>query len=173
MDSVDSSSVGDSSKIEKECLLQSVEPSLIPGLPDDVALSCLARVPRKYHPVLNCVSKRWRELVASEECASYRLSHHLEETWIYSLCRDKSEQLCLYALDPDQYRRGWRQIHGLPSSFLKRKGVGFEVLGRKIYLFGGCGWIEDATDEVYSYDASMNIWAKASPLSTARYSFQC
>lgn len=163
--------MADCSKIEVDCPLQSVEPSLIPGLPDDVALSCLARVPRKYHSVLNCVSKRWRELVASEEWFSYRLNHHLEETRIYSLCRDKSEQLCICALDPDQFRKGWKRIHGLPGSFLRRKGVGFEVLGKKIYLFGGCGWIEDATDEVYSYDASMNTWTRAAPLSTARCFF--
>ncbi|KAH6779875.1 hypothetical protein C2S52_011112 [Perilla frutescens var. hirtella] len=171
MDSAESYSVGNSSKIEIECLLQSVKPSLIPGLPDDVALSCLARVPRKYHPVLNCVSKRWRELVVSEEWFSYRQIHHLEETWIYSLCRDRSEQLCIYALDPEQFRRGWKQIHALPGSFLRRKGVGFEVLGKKIYLFGGCGWIEDATDEAYSYDASMNTWTRVAPLSTARCFF--
>ncbi|KAH6771843.1 hypothetical protein C2S51_010247 [Perilla frutescens var. frutescens] len=151
MDYVESYSVENSSKIEIECLLQSVKPSLIPGLPDDVALSCLARVPRKYHPVLNCVSKRWRELVTSEEWFSYRQIHQLEETWIYSLCRDKSEQLCIYALDPEQFRRGWKQIHGFPGSFLRRKCVGFEVLGKKIYLFGGCGWIEVATRYSFYY----------------------
>ncbi|GFP93001.1 F-box/kelch-repeat protein skip4 [Phtheirospermum japonicum] len=92
---------------------------------------------------------------------SYRLKHNSKETWIYALCRDKSEQLCMYVLDPDQLKMGWRQIHGLPSRCLKRKGVGFEVLGKKVYLFGGCGWIEDASDEVYCYDASVNTWARA------------
>ncbi|XP_070681804.1 F-box/kelch-repeat protein SKIP4-like [Malus domestica] len=51
---------------------------------------------------------------------------------------------------------------------MKRKGMGFEVPGKKVYLLGGCGWCEDATDEVYSYDASLNAWGEASPLSTAR-----
>ncbi|KAG6437699.1 hypothetical protein SASPL_102625 [Salvia splendens] len=171
MDCVESFTNVDCSKMETDSLLKSLDQSLIPGIPDDVALSCLARVPRKYHPVLTCVSKSWRYLVGSEEWFWYRLNHHLEETWIYSLCRDKSEQLCMYALDPNQFRRGWRQIHGPPGSFLRRKGVGFEVLGKKIYLFGGCGWIEDATDEVYSYDASTNTWARGAPLPTARCFF--
>ncbi|KAG9450983.1 hypothetical protein H6P81_010948 [Aristolochia fimbriata] len=40
---------------------------LINGLPDDLALLCLARVPRRYHHNLKCVSKRWKELVHSIE----------------------------------------------------------------------------------------------------------
>lgn len=158
------------SNVGADCPIQSVKQSLIPGLPDDIALSCLARVPRKNHPVLNCVSKRWKELVSSEEWCSYRLKHQLEETWIYALCRDKSDQLCMYVLDPGQSKRVWKQIHGLPGSCLRRKGIGFEVLGKNVYLFGGCGWVEDATDEVYCYDASLNTWTTAGSLSTARYS---
>ncbi|KAH0970616.1 hypothetical protein GBA52_022772 [Prunus armeniaca] len=54
-------------------------------------------------------------------------------------------------------------------SVLKRKRHGFQVLGNKVYLLGGCGWCEDATHrEVYCYDASLNAWSEASPLSTAR-----
>ncbi|KAL8500016.1 hypothetical protein ACS0TY_019852 [Phlomoides rotata] len=165
------SPTGGGSNVGTDCSNQSVEQSLIPGLPDDIALSCLARVPRKYHPVLNCVSKRWKELVSSEEWCSYRSKHQLEETWIYALCRDKSDQLCMYVLDPGQSKRVWKRIHGLPGSCLRRKGVGFEVLGKKVYLFGGCGWIEDATDEVYCYDASLNTWSTAGSLSTPRCFF--
>ncbi|PQQ02406.1 F-box/kelch-repeat protein SKIP4 [Prunus yedoensis var. nudiflora] len=51
--------------------------------------------------------------------------------------------------------------------------MGFEVLGNKVYLLGGCGWCEDATGEVYCYDASLNAWSEASPLSTARCYFAC
>ncbi|KAL0428875.1 UNVERIFIED_CONTAM: F-box/kelch-repeat protein SKIP4 [Sesamum radiatum] len=112
--------VRDGTKIGLEGLIESEKPTLIPGLPDDIAFSCLARVPRKYHPVLNCVSKRWRELICGERV---------------------------------------------------RKGVGFEVLGKKVYLFGGCGWIEDATDDVYCYDATMSTWTRAGSLSTPRCFF--
>lgn len=166
-------SIGDSAEIGIEGLIELEKPSLLPGLPDDIALCCLARVPRKYHAVLNCVSKRWRELLCDEEWFSYRMKHRLEETWIYALCRDKSEQLCMYVLDPEQLKSGWKQIQGLPDQCSKRKGIGFEVLGKNIYLFGGCGWIEDATDEVYCYDASANTWSRAGSLSTPRYSVCC
>ncbi|KAL6981955.1 hypothetical protein U1Q18_023576 [Sarracenia purpurea var. burkii] len=146
---------------------------LICGLPDDIALFCLARVSRKYHTLLKCVSKRWRELVCSEEWQSYRRKHNLDETWIYALCRDKFEQLCCFVLDPHASRRCWKRIQDLPPCSLKRKGMSFEVLGNKIYLLGGCGWVEDATSEVYCYDAAMSAWNKASPLSTARCYFAC
>ncbi|XP_051147364.1 F-box/kelch-repeat protein SKIP4 [Andrographis paniculata] len=152
-------------------IIRSENPALLPGLPDDVALCCLARVPRWFHPILNCVSRRWRKLLCGEELHQYRLKHHLEETWVYALCRDKNEQLCMYMLDPNQLKRGWKRIDGLPVRFFKRNGVGFEVLGKKIYLFGGCGWIEPATDEVYCYDGSANMWSRGSSLSTARSFF--
>ncbi|KAG2725196.1 hypothetical protein I3760_01G055600 [Carya illinoinensis] len=143
------------------------EPPLICGLPDDIALLCLARVPRKYHTLLKCVSKRWRDLVCSEKWHSYRQKHKLDETWVYALCRDKFDRACCYVLDPNSSRRCWKPIEGLPPRSVKRKGIGFEVLGKKVYLLGGCSWSEDATNEVYCYDASMSSWSDAAPLSTA------
>lgn len=146
---------------------QAQEP-LICGLPDDIALFCLARVPRVYHIVLKCVSRRWRDLVRSKDWHDYRRKHNLDETWIYALCRDKFECVCCYVLDPNSSRRSWKQIQGFPSHSLQRKGVGFEVLGNKLYLMGGCRWSEDANDEAYCYDASINTWTEANPLPTAR-----
>ncbi|KAL3517159.1 hypothetical protein ACH5RR_024061 [Cinchona calisaya] len=147
--------------------------SLIPGLPDDISFFCLARVPRKYHAVLKCVSRRWRDLVSSDEWYLYRKQHHLAETWIYALCKDKFDHLCCYVLDPSRLLSGWKRIQGLPSCCLKRRGMGFEVLGKKVYLFGGCGWIEDATNETYCYDAATNSWSEAASLSVARCYFAC
>lgn len=161
MELTDSGSVTNQTNIEQSSILY--------GLPDDIAILCLARIPRKYHANLKCVSKRWRELVCSQEWHSYRQKHNLAETWIYALCRDKSENRSFYMLDPNMSKKGWKRVQNLPPRSLKRKGMGFEVLGRKIYLMGGCGWIEDATDEVYCYDAAMNTWNEAPSLSTARY----
>ncbi|XP_050237732.1 F-box/kelch-repeat protein SKIP4 [Mercurialis annua] len=146
---------------------------LISGLPDDVALFCLARVPRKYHAVLKCVCRKWRDLVCSEEWYAYRLNNNLSETWIYALCRDKFELIWCYELDPYDSRRCWRLVQGLPSQCLKRKGMGFETLGKKVYLLGGCGWSEDATDEAYCFDVARNSWSGAASLSTARCYFAC
>ncbi|KAG9139451.1 hypothetical protein Leryth_020697 [Lithospermum erythrorhizon] len=146
---------------------------LIPGIPDDIAFSFLVRIPRKYHGILNCVSKRWRELVSSDEWYVHRRKHHMEETWVYALCRDKFGQLSCYVLDPDQLKRGWKRISDPPSRCLKRKGIGFEVSKRKLYLVGGCDWAEYATDEVYCYDTARNVWNEAPSLSIPRCYFAC
>uniref|UniRef100_A0A2P2JYP8 F-box/kelch-repeat protein SKIP4 isoform X1 n=2 Tax=Rhizophora mucronata TaxID=61149 RepID=A0A2P2JYP8_RHIMU len=146
---------------------------LISGLPDDISIFCLARVPRLYHTVLKCVSRRWRDLVCSEEWRTYRRKHHLCETWLYALCCDRSEQMCCYVLDPNSSRRCWKLIPDFPSRCLKRKGIGFEALENRIYLLGGCGWLEDATDQAYYFDVSRNSWREATPLSTARCYFAC
>lgn len=159
---VEDSSSGDNSELDPEAS------RLIPGLPDDIALFCLARVPRRHHVLLKCVSRKWRDLVSGEEWYSYRKKHDLQESWIYALGRDKSEQLCCYVLDPTRLKRGWKPILGLPHRCIRRKGVGFEVLGKKLFLFGGCGWIEDATNEVYCYDATMNKWNQATSLVVPR-----
>ncbi|CAL9217689.1 unnamed protein product [Arabidopsis halleri] len=55
-----------------------------------------------------------------------------------------------------------------------REGMGFAALGKRLFVLGGCGWLEDATDEVYCYDAAINTWFDVVPsLSTKRCYFAC
>lgn len=42
-------------------------PSLFLSLPNDIVVNILARVPRRYHPILSCVSKKLRSFVSSSE----------------------------------------------------------------------------------------------------------
>lgn len=140
---------------------------LITGLPDDIAFFCLARVPRRYHHVLKCVSRRWRAMVCSDAWHLYRQEHNLDEAWIYALCRDNDGQACFCLLDAE--RRCWKSFQGVLPQFLRRAGIACEALGKKLYLLGGCSLSEDASDEVYCYDASTNSWDEAAPLKTARY----
>ena len=140
---------------------------IISGLPDDIALFCLARVPRRYHHVLKCVSRRWRALICGETWHLYRREHNLDEAWVYALCRDNEGRTCFYLLDAE--RRCWKPFHDVMPQFLKRTGIACEALGKKLYLLGGCRLVEDASDEVCCYDASTNSWEEAAPLKTARY----
>ncbi|KAM7275981.1 hypothetical protein ACFE04_017847 [Oxalis oulophora] len=154
-----------------EIIINNNQIPIINGLPDDIALACLARLPIKYHTLLKCVSKRWRDLVHSQHWHLYRKQNFLLQTLIFALCRDNFHQSCIYVLDPNSRTRRWKRIYGMPPPTLKRKGMGFEALGNKIYLLGGCTWSEDATQDVYCFDASMNMWTQAAPLSTARCYF--
>ncbi|KAL0390373.1 UNVERIFIED_CONTAM: F-box/kelch-repeat protein [Sesamum calycinum] len=51
-----------------------VQPPLIPGLPDDLAIACLIRVPRVEHNKLRLVCKRWFKLLAGNFFYSLRKS---------------------------------------------------------------------------------------------------
>lgn len=144
---------------------------LISGLPDDIALLCLARVPRQYHHILRCVSKRWRDLLCSEEWHSCRQKNTLEETWVYLVAKDRSNRNCCYVLDLDPTRRCWKLLQVLRTPCSDKYGICVEALGKKLYLLGGCTWQIDATNEVHCYDASKNKWEVAAPMPTARCYF--
>ncbi|XP_010413425.1 PREDICTED: F-box/kelch-repeat protein SKIP4 [Camelina sativa] len=147
--------------------------ALISGVPDDISESCLARVPREYHMAMKCVSRRWRDFVCSDEFCDYRKKFNLPESWIYALCRDLSGGVFLHMLNPFSSRRSWKRIHEY-QYIPKREGMGFTALGKRLFMLGGCGWLEDATDEVYCYDAAMNTCCDVvPPLSTKRCYFAC
>lgn len=57
---------------------------LIPGLPHDIGILCLARVPRRDHQRLKCVSKKWRDFLSSE-VYFYRQRLGIADSWIYAL----------------------------------------------------------------------------------------
>ncbi|XP_031503421.1 F-box/kelch-repeat protein SKIP4 [Nymphaea colorata] len=145
--------------------------SLIHGLPDDLALLCLARVPRTYHHVLKCVSKRWKALLCSDVWYSCRQNLQLAESWVYAFCRDSCDCLCIYVLDPS--RRCWKHIKDPPIPCMKRYGMAYAVLERKLYLLGGCGESEDASDDAYCYDALTDTWEKVASLLVPRCHFAC
>ncbi|CAA7406061.1 unnamed protein product [Spirodela intermedia] len=153
------------------CQVDGYHPPLISGLPDDIALLCLARIPRRYHNILRCVSKRWKSLLANEEFQSCRQKHYLQESWVYAICRDNNGRTSYYVFDPNSTRRCWTCLQGVPPQCLKREGMSFETTGTKLFVLGGCSWHEDATDDVYFYDASTNAWGKATSMPTARCYF--
>jgi len=140
---------------------------LIHGLPDEIALICLARVPRRFHNVLRCVSKRWRELLCSEEWHICRNRNNLDESWIYVICRETG--IKCYVLAPDPSSRSLRVMHIIEPPCSGRQGVTIEALDKRLFFLGGCSWLNDATDEVYCYDASSNCWSAAAPMPTPRY----
>ncbi|KAL1219163.1 F-box/kelch-repeat protein SKIP4 [Cardamine amara subsp. amara] len=150
-----------------------VEEMLISGVPDDISNFCLARVPREHHMAMKCVSKRWRDFVCSDELCHYRRKFDLAESWIYALCRDISGRVFIHVLNPFSSRRSWKRITEYPNIPM-REGMGFAALGKRLFVLGGCGWLEDAIDVVYCYDAAMNSWLDlVPPLSTKRCFFAC
>ncbi|XP_047080836.1 F-box/kelch-repeat protein SKIP4-like [Lolium rigidum] len=146
-----------------------LETPLLHGLPDEIALLCLARVPRHCHNALRCVSRRWKALLCSEEWHSYRKRNNLDESWIYVICRGTGCKC--YVLAPDPATRTLKVIRVMEPPCSAREGISIEALDRRLFLLGGCSWLKDANDEVYCYDASSNSWSKAAPMPTARCYF--
>ncbi|KAG8057875.1 hypothetical protein GUJ93_ZPchr0002g23668 [Zizania palustris] len=143
--------------------------SLIHGLPDEIALLCLARVPRCYHNTLRCVSKSWRVLLCSEEWHSCRKRNNLDESWIYVICRGTG--IKCYVLAPDPTTRSLKLMKVMEPPCTSREGISIESLDKRLFLLGGCSWLRDANDEVYCYDATSNCWSRVAPMPTARCYF--
>ncbi|KAG0469425.1 hypothetical protein HPP92_016125 [Vanilla planifolia] len=59
------------------------EQAIIPGLPDDIAVDCIARVPHGFHPGLRRVSRRWRDLVTAPFFRRRRVSIGSAEDLIF------------------------------------------------------------------------------------------
>lgn len=132
--------------------------SLIEGLPDAVALGCLARVPFYLHPKLELVSHSWRAAVRSPELFKARKEVSSSEDF-----------LCVCAFDPenlwqlyDPLRDHWITLPVLPSKIRQLANFGVVSAGGKLFVLGGGSDAVDpstgdhdgifATNEVWSYD---------------------
>jgi hypothetical protein len=56
---------------------------LIPALPDELALLCLARVPRAQHAVLSAVCRSWRRLLQTRVLYDIRQELCVTEEWLF------------------------------------------------------------------------------------------
>ncbi|KAL2622828.1 hypothetical protein R1flu_003033 [Riccia fluitans] len=87
--------------------------SLIPGLPHDMALLCLARVPA---PSLWGVCKRWQQMLSKSEDFQYARAEQgkNELKWLYTLVHKSDGGYAWYAFDPLMER--WHSVPNTPDS---------------------------------------------------------
>ncbi|CAL9224337.1 unnamed protein product [Arabidopsis halleri] len=112
-----------------------------PSLPDDLILSCVARVSRLYYPTLSLVSKSFRSLLASPEL--YKTRSLLDRT-----------ESCLYVVSIlDCTSNTWREG---PSLRVKLMSCAACVLDGKIYVSGSCEDDDSATFQVF--DTKTQTW---------------
>lgn len=96
--------------LESQPLIQ----PLIPGLPDEVALHCLARASRSWQATACRVSKGWREALLSSELFDLRRSLACTDEWLFVLFRDEAQLLTWRALDPGEGR--WVCLPQMPAA---------------------------------------------------------
>lgn len=152
---------------------------LIEGLPDAVAIRCLARVPFYLHPKLELVSRSWREAIHSPELFKARQEVGASE-----------DLLCVCALDPenlwqlyDPLRDLWITLPVLPSSIRQLSRFGAVSTAGRLFVIGGGSDAVDpltgdqdgtfATNEVWSYDPVVRRWAQCASMLVPRSMFAC
>ncbi|CAH8363936.1 unnamed protein product [Eruca vesicaria subsp. sativa] len=148
-------------------------------LPEELILSCLARVPRSYYLTLTLVSKSFRSLINSPELCKTRSLLARTESCLYVCFQFKNEgnkhwfnlyrnpyqtmddnsqtnKLCDYRLAPVQ-----------SLDFPPLAMSGFAAVGSDIYALGG---IIDgvSSSSVFVMDTHYHIWCKAPSMHVAR-----
>ncbi|CAI0448870.1 unnamed protein product [Linum tenue] len=143
---------------------------LIEGLPDAVAIRCIARVPFYLFPKLELVSRSWRSAIRSSEL--YKARQEVGST---------EELLCVCAFEPenswqlyDPLRELWITIPVLPSKIKNLAHFGAVSVSGKLFVLGGSSDAVDpltgdqdgsfATSEVWSYDPVIRSWARRSSM---------
>ncbi|CAF2095883.1 unnamed protein product [Brassica rapa] len=81
-------------------LMETKEQSIISGLPDDLALRCIAKLSHGYHGTLECVSKDWRDLVRSEVYSCYKARNGWSGNWLFA---HSNNQWVAYDSDADRW----------------------------------------------------------------------
>ena len=152
---------------------------LIEGLPDAVALRCLAWVPFYLHPRLELVSRSWRDAIRGPELFKARQEVGSSE-----------DLLCVCAFDPenlwqlyDPRKDLWISLPVLPSRIRHLAHFGAVSTAGKLFVLGGGSDAVDpltgdqdgsfATNEVWSYDPIIRQWAPRAPMLVPRAMFAC
>lgn len=153
--------------------------ALIEGLPDAVALQCLARVPLGSHPSMRAVNRAWRSLLYSEDFFKLRCETGCSEEWLYVSAREPDKVWQAFNPSFDC----WYTLPILPSLVKHLSNFGTVALGGKIYVIGGGSDDVDpvtgdrgdivATNEVWVYDPILRVWQQRAPMLMARAQFAC
>lgn len=163
--------------------------SIFPGLPNDLGLQCLARVPRVYHCSLRAVSKSWRQSFDSCEFLEQRKLLGCSEDWLYlhigtSPHLDERSQgkrirwqliggySQWHALDPQRYK--WYALPPIPYDRVLTGGqvilgAASAVWQGKLYVIGGAPFGKAAIRDVWMYDPRKNKWRRVASMSTPRF----
>ncbi|CAN6380956.1 unnamed protein product [Urochloa humidicola] len=158
---------------------------LIPGIPDDVAVDCLARVPHASHRSLRRVCRGWRSAAASPSFSSARAAAGANEDLVYMLqfgnpsaddspkSDDSPATAPAYGVAVYNVTTGtWHRCPGAPPTipvFAQCAAVGTHVA-----VLGG--WdprtFEPVAD-VHVLDAATGTWRRAAPMRSPRSFFAC
>ncbi|KAL1562582.1 F-box/kelch-repeat protein-like protein [Salvia divinorum] len=148
---------------------------LIPGLPDDVALQCLLRLPVDKHTACKAVSRRWYSLFGSkEQFFTLRKELGFHDPWLfvfaYHKCTGKIEWKVL-----DLTHLSWHTIPAMPcKDKVCPQGFRCVSIPHEGALFVCGGVVSDVDcplNLVLKYEARRNRWTVMKQMITARSFF--
>ncbi|KAF8397672.1 hypothetical protein HHK36_016593 [Tetracentron sinense] len=143
------------------CSVRSCD-SLLPGLHDDVALSCLAWVCRSDYASLACLNTRFNSLIASGYLYGLRKQMDIAQHWVYLLCDPRGWE----GFDP--MRKKWMKLPKIPCDECfnhadkESIAVGSELLvfGRELFDFS-----------IWKYSLICRSWVKCQGMNFPRCLF--
>ncbi|KAG7549304.1 F-box domain [Arabidopsis thaliana x Arabidopsis arenosa] len=116
---------------------ESPPPTSFSSLPEDVALNCLARVPRFYGPTLSLVSRDLRSLIASPELEATRSRIGRREDYL-CVCLNLDKYIPeprWFTLSPIPNQQKLKPMPSFPYQHLESSTV--VSTGSEIYIIGG------------------------------------
>lgn len=165
---------------------------LIPGLPHDVAIQCLLRVPITSHPTLRLVSHLWRSSVSHPSFSSLRRRENLAENLVFLIQplsppsaaaiedkepgaaeSDKQVIPLLYNLNVfNTSHEDWRCLSGITIPTFSQCVV-LPMVGKLVVLGGWDPATLEPVSRVLVLDLAVGTWKEGSPMPTARSFFAC
>ncbi|XP_026387393.1 F-box/kelch-repeat protein SKIP6-like [Papaver somniferum] len=136
---------------------------LIPDLPNDISLHCIARVPHIHHSNLSLVSKSWNSLLRSHLFFNTRFNLNYTQTLLFFIIRIHNSSLKWYFFDP----KNPKLLFSVPPNPVQSIGSAFVVLGHDIYVIGGS--VHDIpSPNVWVFDSRFKKWELGPAMSVGR-----
>lgn len=147
---------------------------LLPGLPDDLALACLLRLPLAIQAIGRTVCHRWQTVLSSDEYFQARRSSGHALPWLLVLAFHKvTGKIQWQAWDVT--RRSWHIVAPMPcKERICPPGLGCVANPDDGTLFvcgGMCSDMDCPMDTVLKYDLFKNRWTVMASMSTPRSFF--
>ncbi|CAH8359773.1 unnamed protein product [Eruca vesicaria subsp. sativa] len=135
-------------------------------LPDEVALSCLARVPRSDYIALSLVSKKYRSLVCLPALYKKRsILGFTEDCFYICLSSGGYESSPVWLI----FHREKRFMIPIPTLLPQLpRGSSVVVLDGKIYVIGGLSGTKHSSSDVFLLDCRSHTWHCVPSMSVPR-----
>lgn len=167
----------------QESQLQTLNPTIIPGLPNDLAAVILVFVPYSHHSRLKSICKSWKQFFSSKTIISLRQKHLPLSTLSPLLCIFPQDPLIAspYLFDPRNL--AWSPLPPMPCNPHVYGLCNFTsiCIGSHLYVLGGSLFDTRSypldypcpSSSAFRFDFGTSSWETLAPMINPRGSFAC